>query len=401
MKFIRELSPKDLEGKKVLVRVDFNLPITSAGKILDDFRIKASLKTIKYLLQSRVEKVILISHLGRPVVRSKEKIEKIVSGNRNLILEPMARKLADWLKIKSKPKSIFIDKINFPAYQLAKKLILLENIRFDAGEVPTHRPESVGGSGSRPEGVGKKNDEFARELASLGDIYVNDAFAVCHRQQASIVGISKFLPSYAGFLIGKEIKILDKLLTNPQKPFVLILGGAKVYDKMMVLKNLLKKVDFILLGGVMANTFMRARGIDVKKSVVENERMELANKLFNRAARKFILPTTLVWDKERIVDVDPRAIQQWKRYFDKAKTIFWNGTMGLTSLGIHKFTRGSAEIAKMMVESKAVTIVSGGDTIAEVNRLKLASKMTFISTGGGATLEYLAGNKLPGLEALK
>lgn len=389
MHYLKDLSPKDLKNKEAIVRVDFNVTLKSDGGIEDDTRIKASLKTIKFLLQSGVKEVYLISHLGRPVVRQKELIEKIALGNQNLTLAKVAEKLASWLKIKSPIEKISLRRIGFPAYKLSENLFLLENIRFDSRE--------------------EKNDKsFAKLLSTLVSfskseqgIFINDAFAVCHRAHASVVGITNYLPSYAGFLIQKEMESLDKLISEPEKPFVLILGGAKVYDKMMVLKNLLKKVDFVLLGGVMANTFMKARNIGVRNSIVENDRLELANKLFSKSAKKFILPTTLVWDKGRIVDVDAKAIGQWQRYFDKAKTIFWNGTMGLTSLGNYKFARGSEEIAKMMANSKAKTIVSGGDTIAEVNKLKLLGKMSFVSTGGGATLEYLAGNKLPGLEALK
>lgn len=381
MKYLKDLPLQEIKGKRVVLRVDYNVPILPNGKIADDTRIRLSLKTIKYLLQSGA-KVILVSHLGRPVVRNKEKIERIINGNKNLIMAPIAQRLCNWLKIKSKPRHINLKQIVLPAYELRSDLMLLENIRFDSRE--------------------EKNDPiFTKELSSLADIYVNDAFAVSHREHASIVGITKLLPSYAGFLVQKEIDNLNKLMEKSTRPMLFILGGAKVYDKMMVIKNLLKITDQFLLGGVMANTFMKARNINVDRSVVENDRVELANNLFRKAARKFILPTTLVWDKGRIVDIDPAAVKSWKRYFDKAKTIFWNGTMGLTSLGVHKFARGSEEIAKLMADSKAVTIVSGGDTIAVVNKLKLLGKMTFVSTGGGATLQYLAGEKLPGLEALK
>lgn len=379
---MKDLPINDLKNKKVIIRVDFNVPISQNGQVEDDSRIKASLKTIKYLMQSNAKEIILISHLGRPVIRQKEKIEKIVSGNANLTLLPIAKKLSEWLKITSEPKKYTIKKINFPAYKLSDNLIMLENIRFDWRE--------------------EKNEEsLSKDLALLGNIFVNDAFAVSHRAHSSVAGITKFLPSCAGFLIQNEIEHLDKLLTEPQKPFLMILGGAKVYDKMMVVKNILKKVDFILLGGVMANTFMAVRGIDVKRSIVERERLELADKLFRKSPKKFIFPTTLVWDKGKIVDVDPAAVRAWKRYFDKAETIFWNGTMGLTSLGINKYSFGTKEVAKLIVESKAKKIVAGGDTIAEIAKMHLENKFDFVSTGGGATLEYLAGNKLPGLEVLK
>jgi len=382
MKLLKNLYLKELKDKNVIMRVDFNVPLDKNSRIMDDTRIKANLKTIKYLLQSNVKEIFLISHLGRPVIRPKERIEKIVEGNNNLVLKPVAEKLSYWLKIKNKPENIYLKKINYPAYKLSPKLTLLENIRFDFRE--------------------EKNDsDFSKDLASLGNIYINDAFAVSHRAHASVVGITKFIPSYAGFLIEKEIENLNNLMAEPKKPFLLILGGAKVYDKMLVIKHILKKVDYILLGGVMANTFMAARGINVKNSIVEKERFDLADELFKKSPKKFIFPTTLVWDKGKIVDIDPMAVRAWKRYFDKAKTIFWNGTMGLTSLGINKFCFGSREAARLMAGAKATKIVAGGDTIAEVAKWKLEGKMTFISTGGGATLEYLAGDKLPGLEALE
>jgi len=382
MNFLKDLPSNELRDKKLIIRVDFNVPVNQDGTVEDDSRIKASLATIKSAIQSKAEKIYLISHLGRPVIRSKERIETICLGNANLTLAHVAKKLAEWLDIKSEPAKIMLDDINFPAYEINEQIIMLENIRFDEREE-------------------KNDDEFAKELASLGDIFVNDAFAVCHRTHASVVGITKYLPSYAGYLIEKEIRNLDKLITEPERPFVLVMGGAKVLDKMMVLKNLIKKVDYILLGGVMANTFMTTRGIDVKKSLIERDRLELADKLFRRAPKKFIFPTTLIWNMGKIVDVDPSTIDSWKRYFDKAKTIFWNGTMGLTSMSVHNFSQGTREMAKLITESKATKIVAGGDTIAEVAKLKLESKFDFVSTGGGATLEYLAGNKLPGLEALK
>jgi phosphoglycerate kinase len=382
MNFLKDLPSNELRDKKLIIRVDFNVPVNQDGTVEDDSRIKASLATIKSAIQSKAEKIYLISHLGRPVIRSKERIETICLGNANLTLAHVAKKLAEWLDIKSEPAKIMLDDINFPAYEINEQIIMLENIRFDEREE-------------------KNDDEFAKELASLGDIFVNDAFAVCHRTHASVVGITKYLPSYAGYLIEKEIRNLDKLIIEPERPFVLVMGGAKVLDKMMVLKNLIKKVDYILLGGVMANTFMTTRGIDVKKSLIERDRLELADKLFRRAPKKFIFPTTLIWNMGKIVDVDPSTIDSWKRYFDKAKTIFWNGTMGLTSMSVHNFSQGTREMAKLITESKATKIVAGGDTIAEVAKLKLESKFDFVSTGGGATLEYLAGNKLPGLEALK
>jgi len=378
---MKMITQEKFKGKSVLLRVDYNVPINNKGDIEDDARILATLPTLKYLLQSKPKEIILISHLGRPVVRPKERIQAIISGNKNLVLRPVAEKLSSWLKLKTK---ITVEKkpnFSLPFYRISKNILLMENIRFDLRE--------------------EKNDlEFSRQLASLGDVYVDDAFAVCHREHASVVGISKYLPSFAGFLIEKEIKNLSTLLTKPEHPFVVISGGAKISDKILAIKNILKKTDYILLGGVMANTFMKGRGIDIKKSVCENEKVEFANDLFDLAPRKFILPTDLVWDKEKIVDIGNSTVSHFQKIIAKAETIFWNGTMGLTSLGMQRFKRGTQLIAKAVVESKATSIVCGGDTISEINQLGLGGKITFVSTGGGASLEFLAGEKLPGIEAL-
>lgn len=381
MKSIRDA---DLKNKRVLVRVDFNVPLSPQGGIVDDARIKASLATVKYLLNSKAQRVILISHLGRPVIRSKEKIANIIAGNQNLSLKPVAKKLAEWLKVK---KSNFIysnlEGSPLPVYKILPKLYLMENIRFLAEEA--------------------KNDlELGKTLAGLGDVFVNDAFAVCHRTHTSTVALAEQLPSYAGYLIQKEVENLSIILKNPPHPFVVVLGGAKISDKIMVIKHLLKKVDFFLLGGVMANTFLASRNIEMKNSVVEKDRVEIAKELMDRASRKIILPVDLLWERGRIVDVGKSALEQYKRYLDKAKMIFMNGTMGLTSLGLKKYGLGTTGMIKNIIEVKgAMKIISGGDTVAEVNKLKLASKFDFVSTGGGATLKFLAGEKLPGLEALK
>lgn len=380
MKLVKDI---DLKSKRVLVRVDFNVPLNPSGEITDDARIKAALPTIKHLLNSRAQRIILIAHLGRPVLRQKEKIQNIMAGNQNLSLKPVAKRLAEWLKIARKNFPLGeIDDFELPVYKLSSKLYLMENIRFLADET--------------------KNDlAFAKKLSLLGDIFVNDAFGVCHRAHASVVGITEFLPSYAGYLIQKEVENLQILTKNPLHPFVVILGGAKISDKIMVIKYLLKKVDFFLLGGVMANTFLATRNVDTKKSIVEHDRLEIAKELMDRAAKKIILPVDLIWDRERIVDIGKTTIEHYKQYINKAKVIFVNGTMGITSLGIKKFARGTEGVLKEVAQSQSTKVVSGGDTVSEVNKLKLGSYFNFISTGGGATLEFLAGEKLPGLEALK
>lgn len=379
MKTVREAQ---LKNKKVLLRVDFNVPLNNQGEIEDDERIKASLPTIKYILQSGASELIIMAHLGRPVVRAKENMDLIIQGNKNLTLEPVAKRLAKWLKIKNEIKLVKFNGFILPAYKIAKNIYLIENIRFDSRE--------------------EANDkDFAKSLASLGQIYINDAFGVSHRAHASVSAITDFIPSYLGLLMEKEITNLSKLLEKPERPFVVIIGGAKIKTKIMAIKNIIKKVDFILLGGVMANTFMKARGIDIGESVYEPDKIEVANDLFDMAAKKFILPRDIIWDRKRIVDIGPQTIENYQKIISKAKTIFFNGTMGLTSTGSQRFKRGTEAIIKSLADSSATTIICGGDTISEVNQMNLADKITFISTGGGASLEFLAGEKLPGIEAAK
>lgn len=380
MKLLKDAQVKD---KNIVMRVDFNVPVSQQGDILDDNRIKATLSSIKSVINAGAKRVILISHLGRPVLRPKEKIERIIEGNSHLRLLPVAKCLASWLKVKKDDfESINLAGSPLPVYQLTDKLFLMENIRFLEGE--------------------KKCDQnLTKKLASLGDIFVFDAFAVAHHPSCSVSEIPKHLPSFAGLLVDKEVNQLEKLMINTPKPFVMILGGAKIEDKILVMKNLLKKVDFFLLGGVMANTFLASRNVDLKQSVVENDRVDVAVELMEKAAKKIILPVDLVWDRGKVVDIGKTTCGQYARYIEKAEMIFINGTMGLTSMGMDKFALGTQEIIKLITNNKkTIKVVSGGDTVAEVNKLNLAGKFTFVSTGGGATLEFLAGNKLPGLEAL-
>lgn len=378
------LKDANLTGKEVLARVDFNVPLDPQGGISDETRIRAALPTIKAILNSGAEKTILISHLGRPVVRPKEKVQNIIAGNRNLTLKSVAARLAYWLKIDKKNFNLIeYNNSPLPVYKITPKLYLMENIRFLDGE-------------------GKNDPALVKTLASLGEIFIFDAFSTAHRAHASVVGLAKVLPVYAGLLLEKEIKALSILLKNPAHPLVLVLGGAKIADKILVLKNLVKKVDFVLLGGVMANTFLATRNIDMKNSVVEKDALTIADELMSRYAKKIILPVDMVWERGKIVDIGKSTMAQYAHYLGKAKMIFANGTMGLTSMGIEKFARGTKEMLAEIAKIKgAKKIICGGDTIAEVNKLKIASKFNFISTGGGATLEFLAGEKLPGLEALK
>lgn len=381
MRKIQDISFKD---KKVVMRIDFNVPLDSQGIIVDDNRIKAALPTIKYILGGGASRLILISHLGRPVIRPKEKLANIMAGNSQLILRPVAEKLAEWLKIKD-CQLIAKDwsESPLPVYRLSDKLLMMENIRFLEGEQ-------------------KSDPVLSKQLAKLGDVFVFDAFAVAHHGACSVSSISHYLPSYAGFLVQKEIESLSQLMQDPPRPLVMILGGAKIDDKILMMKNLIKKVDFFLLGGVMANTFLASRNVDLKASVVERDRLEVADKLMYKYSKKIILPVDLVWDRGRVVDIGKGAVDQYARYIKKAKMIFINGTMGLTSTGMDKFVQGTSEILKLIVANCGVqTIISGGDTVGQAAKIGMANKFTYVSTGGGASLEFLAGKKLPGIRVLE
>lgn len=361
-----------INGKKILVRVDFNVPKS------DDSRIRVSLPTINYLLENGVAKIILISHLGRPKGKVVEELK----------LKPVAEKLKDLLKIQTEIKEVNLD--NFPAYQVSDKIFLLENIRF--------YPEE------------EKNDvEFTKKLAHLGDsprgeagIFINDAFSASHRAHSSTEGIAHFLPSFAGFALEKEVEELTKILKNPGRPFVCILGGAKVSDKIRIIENLAPKVDYFLLGGVMANTFLVAQGINLKDSLVSNESISVAKELLDKFKEKIILPSDLVVrelnGKEAVLDIGPKDVEKFSQYIEKAKTIFWNGNLGMTEKS--EYVKGSRTVAEKIIASKALTVVGGGDTVGFLKSQNLTQKFSFISLGGGATLEFLAGKKLPALNRL-
>lgn len=362
-----------IKGKRVLVRVDFNVPEDEKGRILDDSRIKVTLPTISYLLKQEA-KVILVSHLGRP------KGKKVF----NLRLAKVAERLKKLLGIKKRIKETTLN--GFSAYQISEALHLLENIRFYKEE--------------------EKNDlRFAKKLAKSGDIFVNEAFSCSHRAHASIFGITHFLPSFAGFYLGKEVKALTKLLKNPQRPFVCILGGAKVSDKIGLIQNLSKKVDWFLLGGVMANTFLASLELDLKDSVIAKDKIAQAKKFLAEFGEKIILPSDLVFgnlkEKRAVLDIGERDVEKFSGYINKAKTIFWNGNLGMTEKP--EYAKGSEGVAKKIASSKALSVVAGGDTVSFIQKLGLfgpPSKFSFVSLGGGATLEFLAGKKLPALESL-
>jgi phosphoglycerate kinase len=384
----------DLKGKKVFMRADFNVPLDESGNITDDTRIKAALPTINYILEQGA-KLVLASHLGRPKGEVKD----------SLRMDPVAKRLEELLEHKKviKLDDCIGEEVKARvAKQTDDEVILLENLRF--------HPEE------------KKNDEgFAKELASLADVFVNDAFGTSHRAHASVVGIANYLPALAGFLLEKEIDFLGKATNNPEKPYVSILGGAKVSDKIGVIENLLDKVDDILIGGGMAYTFLKAKGIEIGNSILEEDKIDLAKSLLDKAKSKgvnMILPSDHVIadkiDKEAQiksvdtveipegwmgVDIGPKTVSAFKESLSKAKLIVWNGPVGIFE--IEPFSKGTKEIADYIATLDATTVIGGGDTASAINHLNLADKMTHISTGGGASLEFLEGKELPGIAALK
>ena len=382
----------DVSGKKVLVRCDFNVPLDENKNITDETRINAALPTIKYLLEHKAA-VILCSHLGRPKGEF----------NMKYSLAPVAKRLSEKLGFEVK---LAKDVIGPDAKKLAAEVkpgeaVLLENVRFHAEE--------------------EKNDPaFAKELASMADIYVSDAFGTVHRAHASTAGVAQYLPAVAGFLIGKELNFLGKAVTNPERPFVAILGGAKVKDKIGVITNLIEKVDTLLIGGGMAYTFMKATGGEIGNSLCDEERLGLALELLDKAKAKgvkLLLPIDNVCGKEfkddteqmicesgkipegwEGMDIGPKTVELFAKEIKAAKTVVWNGPMGVFEMP--NFAKGTLAIATAMAESDATTIIGGGDSAAAVTQMGLASKMSHISTGGGASLEFLEGKTLPGVAAL-
>ncbi len=383
---MRSLKEVDVSGKRVLVRVGFDVPLKN-GRVADDKRIRASLPTIEFL-RKRKAKVILISHLGRP------------EGNviDQLRLEPVAKRLSELLKypVHYEPDCVGAEVEDRVRGLHEGDVLLLENLRF--------YPEEE-----------KDNNLFAQKLAALADIYVNDAFSVSHRAHASVHAITKFLPSYAGFLLQKEVAMLSTLLKSPKRPFLAVMGGAKVSDKIGVIESLLKKVDAVLVGGAMMFTFLKALGYEIGKSRYEQDKLALARALLKKGRKKIILPTDVVVaisqkSRAKVVpvakipknmmglDTGPETRSIYAEMIREARTIFWNGPMGMFE--IHAFAKGTNTIAKAMAACRGVTVVGGGDSVAAIERLKLEKKYTHVSTGGGASLEFLEGKQLPGIKAL-
>lgn len=383
----------DVKGKKVLVRCDFNVPQDENGNITDTRRIVSSLPTIKYLIENGAM-VILCSHLGRP----KGEVKKEFS------LAPVAKELSKELGIEVKLADDIVGESakSLTANMKSGEVVLLENVRFDARE--------------------EKNDpEMARELASLAEIYVNDAFGTSHRAHASTAGVADYLPAVSGFLIEKEIDFMGNALENPKRPFVAILGGKKVSDKIGVINSLLEKVDTLMIGGAMAYTFFKAQGYEVGNSICELDKLDLAKELMEKAEKKgvkLMLPVDTKLGKEfdkdtesktvkaseipegwEGFDIGEETIKLYKEELKNAKTIVWNGPLGLFEFD--QFAIGTNEIAKTLAEVDAITIIGGGDSAAAIEKAGLSDKMTHISTGGGASLEFLEGKKLPGIECLQ
>ena len=387
----------DVKGKKVLVRVDFNVPLSKEekGKIADDARIKAAMPTIDYLSENGA-KVILMSHLGRPKGEA----------NPEFALKPVADYLENVYgdKFKFLPSPVVVDeKVKEEVNKLEDgQIALLENTRYRKEET-------------------KNGEDFAKELASLADLYVNDAFGTSHRAHASNVGVANILPSAVGLLIEKEIDIMGKALEAPEHPFVSILGGAKVSDKIGVIENLITKVDTILIGGGMAYTFLKAQGKEIGKSLLEEDKMDLSLELIKKAEAngvEILLPVDVVIadkieagvdtevvdidnipaDKEAL-DIGPKTAELFASKIKEAKTVVWNGPMGVFE--IKEFADGTSKVAQALAESDAITIVGGGDSALAIEMAGLKDKITHVSTGGGASLEFLEGKDLPGITAIE
>jgi phosphoglycerate kinase len=378
----------DLKGKRVFIRVDFNVPMAD-GKVTDDKRIRASLPTIKYVLEQGAS-IILASHLGRPKGGPDPEFS----------LKPAADVLSSLLGI---PVKMAPDCVGSEVEKMAKELkpgevLLLENTRFHKGE--------------------EKNDlDLAKQMAALADVYVNDAFGSAHRAHSSTEGIARFLPAVAGFLMEQELEYLGRAVANPEHPYIAILGGAKISDKILVVETLAAKCDKLIIGGGMANTFLAAKGLNMQDSLVETEALETAGKLLNKLGDKLVLPVDAViadkFDAEantqvldvdkipagwRMMDVGPKTLEIYKRELKGAKLIVWNGPVGVFEMP--KFAEGTFALARMLAESGATTVIGGGDSASAVKKAGVAKQMTHVSTGGGASLEFLEGKELPGVAAL-
>ncbi len=384
----------ELNGKKVIIRVDFNVPIKD-GVIVDDNRIVESLPTIKYAIEKKA-KVILMSHLGR--IKEKSDLRK---NSLRVVAKRLSELLNQNVVFVGETKGFLLEQSIFMLKP--GEVLLMENTRFE--DLDGNKESS--------------NDPLlGRYWASLGDIYINDAFGTCHRSHASNVGIASNLPNGIGFLIEKEIENLEKNINNPKRPFTVILGGAKVSDKIGVIDNLLTKADYILVGGGMAFTFLKAKGYEIGKSILDEKSIDFCESIVNIYDNKVIIPVDIVqtnaieenakteivdankMDSNKIgVDIGPKTLELFKEYIDKSSTIIWNGPVGMFEYDA--FSNGTKDICNLLSSSKATTIIGGGDTGSAINKFNVKDKINHISTGGGASLELLEGKKLPGIEVIE
>lgn len=381
----------DFKGKKVILRADFNVPLDEHLNITDDRRIKAAVPTIQYILGHGAAKLILMSHLGRP------KGEVIDSMRLTPVTKALQKLLGEEIL---KLDDCIGDEVKKKIGQSSQRVILLENLRF-------HKEET------------KNDPEFSKQLASLADIYVNDAFGTAHRAHASTVGVTEYLPAVAGFLLEKEINYLGQALENPKKPFMVILGGAKVSDKILLVENLIPRADAILIAGGMAYTFLKAQGKNIGNSILEEDKLEIAKGLMEKAKEAgvdLVFPVDFVITEDfnsekntrtvkdipngwESLDIGPESVKKFTEVLSKAKTVVWNGPVGVFEK--NAFAAGTKAVAECLAELKdAITIIGGGDSAAAVSKFKVEDAMTHISTGGGASLEFLEGKQLPGVVAL-
>jgi phosphoglycerate kinase len=378
----------DIKGKRVLMRVDFNVPMAD-GKVTDDKRIKAALPTIKYVLEQGAS-LILMSHLGRPKG----------GPDAEFSLRAASEVLATLLgtPVKMAPDCVGPEVEKMARELKAGEVLMLENTRFHKGE--------------------EKNDlDLAKQMASLGDVYVNDAFGSAHRAHSSTEGIARFLPAVSGFLMEQELEYLGRAVANPVHPYIAILGGAKISDKILVVETLLSKCDKLIIGGGMANTFLASQGLNMQDSLVEAESIELAKSIMTKSKDKIILPVDAIiadkFDAEantqtvdvdkipagwRMLDVGPKTLKLYKTSLNGVKLVVWNGPVGVFEMP--KFAEGTFALARMLADSGAITVIGGGDSASAVKKAGVAKQMTHVSTGGGASLEFLEGKELPGVAAL-